>query len=157
VINPDSLLPESDEEAKDRQGRTGVLGNGINVWCRPDPYDPTIGQAQHRSVCLTRPYPACPTCLHATFTLVFKSQPLDPYELLACPRWRDDTERMTGASPEAYVPVERALCYQKPFPFCPSCPSSEVLIDIGADKVSPGWYGRWRRFTRGDEEDDDDS
>jgi hypothetical protein len=63
---------------------------------------------------------------------------------------------MRGYPPEYYMPVERALCSTKPFPFCPSCPSSEVLIDIGANKVSAGWYGRWRRFTTREDEDVDD-
>lgn len=157
TLNPFTLLPESEEETQERQARTGVLGTGASVWCRPVQYDPTVVQVQHRAVCVTRPYSACTTCLHSTFTLVFKAQPLDPYQVLACPRWRDDTERTKGNAPDTYAPIERALCFDRPFPFCPSCPSSDVLEDIGADKVSPGWYGRWRRFTRGDEEEDDDS
>ena len=153
-VNPDTLIEESDWEKRERQRRTGVIGNGQTVWCQPFPWDPSVGQVQHRSVCITRPHPACPTCPHSTFTLIFKAQPQDPYELLACPRWRGgEKDRMDGKPPDSYVPVERALCYQKPFEFCSLCPSSDVVSDIGADKVRPGWYGRWYRFTREEDRD----
>jgi hypothetical protein len=156
-LNPDTLEDESDWERRERQIRTGVMGNGIIVWCRPDLLDSSVEQQQHRSVCLTRPYRACHGCPHSTFTLVFKSQPQDPYELLSCPRWRSgEGDRLKGSAPDTYVPVERALCYQRPYQFCTVCPSSDVLRDIGADKVSPGWYGRWRRFTKDDEFEEED-
>ena len=154
TLNPNTLLEETDEEKKDRQWRTGVIGNGTQVWCQPYPLDPSVGQSQHRAVCLTRPYPACSTCPHSTFTAVFNSTPQDPYDLIACPRWRGgERDRMDGKAPDSYVPVERVLCSQRPFLFCPSCPSSEVLVDIGADKVRAGWYGRWRRFTHEEDRD----
>jgi hypothetical protein len=128
------------------------MGNGTMVWCQPYPWDPTIGQQQHRAACLLRPYPGCSTCPHQSFTLIFRSQPQDPYELLACPRWRNgEKDRLAGQPPDTYVPVERAFCYQRPFPFCSVCPESEQLVDIGADKVRPGWYGRWHRFTTEDD------
>lgn len=146
-LNPETLLEEGDWDKLERQRRTGVLGVGVFVTCHPSLEDRTVQQTQHRAVCLTKPYVACTICPHQSFTLLFRSQPQDPYELLSCPRWRDETARLGGNAPDSYVPVERALCRERPFSFCPSCPSSDVLRDIGADKVRPGWYGRWRRFT----------
>jgi hypothetical protein len=157
-LNPDTLEEEDDYERKLRQRDTGVLGNGISVSCRPDPYDLNIVQIQHRAVCLTRPFHGCTACPHQAFTLVFRSQPYDPYEMIACPRWREVTDRIKGESPHTYVPVERGLCSSRPFDFCPSCPSQDVLVDLGADKVRPGWYGRWQRIMKEmTERDDNDS
>jgi hypothetical protein len=154
-LDPYTLMEEDEEQSKERQRATGVIGNGTMVWCQPNVFDPTIGQVQHRSVCLTRPYASCRTCPHVSFTLVFKSVPEDPYELLACPRWRDgERGRLSKKPPDDYVQVERAFCRSKPFNFCPSCPSSDLLVDIGADKVRPGWYGRWHRFTSEDDDRD---
>lgn len=145
-LSPETLLEESDSEKKERQVRTGVLGTGTIVVCRPDPEDPAVMQTQHRAVCLTKPYRGCAYCPHQSFTLFFRATPPDPYELFACPRWRSEGERLQGKPPESYVAVERATCSQRPFPFCPSCPTQEELVDLGADKVRAGWYGRWRRI-----------
>ena len=145
-LNPDSLTQESDWERLERQRITGVLGNGTHVTCHPDMYDPSILQIQHRAVCALRPLPTCGTCPHNSFTLIFRAQPLDPYERLACPRWGNERTRLSGAAPDTYVIVERALCSTRPFTFCNSCPPKDALEDVGADKVIPGWYGRWRRI-----------
>jgi hypothetical protein len=154
-ISPETLQEEGDWEKRERQSRTGVMGNGLSVWCQPYPWDPGVGQQVHRAICLARPHPGCATCPHQSFTLIFKNQPPDPYQLLACPRWREGEKgRLEGKTPDSYVPVERAICLQRPFQFCSSCPTPEQLVDIGADKVRPGWYGRWHRFTS-DEEDQD--
>lgn len=152
MINPETLAEESDWAMLERQRRTGVLGTGLYVTCLPSLDDREVQQVQHRAVCLTKPYVACSICPHQTFTLIFKAQPYDPYELLACPRWRNEADRLKGDAPASYAPVQRAMCSERPFPFCPSCPTKEVLEDLGADKVRPGWYGRWRRFTSEDED-----
>jgi hypothetical protein len=154
-ISPDTLEEEGEEERRERQGATGVLGNGSSVSCRPDLYDPNIIQIQHRAVCLRRPYEACHSCPHLVFTLVFRAVPYDPYEIVACPRWRSPADRIKGESPASYVPVERVMCSQRPFDFCPSCPTQDVLVDLGADKVRPGWYGRWQRIMKEMSELDD--
>jgi hypothetical protein len=157
-LNPVTLVEEPDWEREERQAATGQLGNGINVSCRPDPYDPNIIQIQHRAVCLRRPYAGCFTCPHQAFTLVFRAQPYDPYEIIACPRWRTPADRIAGESPATYVPVERATCSKRPYDFCPSCPTKEAVEDFDADKVRPGWYGRWHRIMKEMcERDDDDS
>jgi TPP-dependent indolepyruvate ferredoxin oxidoreductase alpha subunit len=146
-LSPETLLEESDWERLERQRDTGVLGSGLHVVCRPDPTDAEVQQVQHRAVCILRPYLACSICPHQSFTLVFRAQPKNPYELVSCPRWKAEQDRIGGAAPDSYIPVERALCSERPFSFCPSCPSEDVLTDLGADKVRAGWYGRWRRFT----------
>lgn len=149
TLNPVTLLEESDWERLERQRSTGVMGNGTHVICHPDIADPSIQQVQHRASCLSRPYPACFTgCPHQTFTLVFKEQQQDPFELLSCPRWSTERDRINGAAPDTYVTVEQALCQRKPYSFCNACPSKETLEEMGADKVRPGWYGRWRRFMK---------
>lgn len=154
-LNPDTLVEEADWEKRERQRQTGVLGTGIAVVCRPDPEDPAIMQTQHRAVCLVRPYRGCAVCPHQTFTLVFKSNPPDPYQLISCPRWRNEGERLHGNPPVSYVPVERALCSERPFAFCSSCPPQDELVDFGADKVRPGWYSRWRRILTSIQEEEE--
>lgn len=155
-LNPDTLLEETDWERKHRQLRTGVLGEGHHVECRPDPIDRSITQAQNRTACLTRPYASCSICPHSVFTLVFKAQPDDPYDVVACPRWRDAAAKQEGESPSSYVPVEVATCRQRPFDFCTSCPTRDQVSDIGADKHRDGWYGRWKRFVSDEMEDEDE-
>jgi hypothetical protein len=154
-ISPETLTEESELEARERQVRTGVLGAGTNVVCRPDPTDPSIMQTQHRAACLHHPFAGCAYCPHQTFTLIFKSVPADPYEILSCPRWGSEADRMNGSPPVSYVPVERALCSQRPFPFCSSCPTKEELDDLGADKGRSGWYGRWHRIMKSLLEEDE--
>lgn len=158
-LNPYTLEEEDEEERKERQRETGEIGDGKLVVCRPNPFDPEVTQVQHRAVCLTTPHIACPTCPHHSFTLVFKANPPNPYQLLSCPRWRSEEERLKGEPPEEYRTVERAFCSERPFVFCNQCPTPEEVEDLGADKVRPGWYGRWRRTLRElsdfDEEDDD--
>lgn len=112
-------------------------------------------QMQSRVICLTRPYQACSVCPHSMFTLIFKSQPDDPYDVVACPRWSDTPMKQNGEAPTSYVPVEVATCRQRPFDFCTSCPSRDQVLDIGADKHLDGWYGRWKRFVSDDQEDDE--
>jgi hypothetical protein len=154
-LSPETLLPESDWDKKHRQMRTGVLGEGRYVECRPNPFDQTVTHTQHRSVCLARPLQACNICPHAAHTLVFKSQPDNSYEVVACPRWNTRTSRSEGNSPDSYVPVEVGTCRQRPFDLCNSCPTIDQVQDIGADKHKTGWYGRWHRFVSVDPEDAD--
>lgn len=127
---------------------TGPLPDATHVSCRPDPLDPSIIETRHRAVCVTKPYPGCITCPHSRFELVFTAQPQDMYEVIQCPRWGNEGHRYRGYPPDYYQPVERAMCLDRPFQFCSICPSQDELVDIGADKVRPGWYGRWRRFTK---------
>jgi hypothetical protein len=156
TISPETLLPETEEERRVRENRTGVLRNGLNVLCFPNPEDPMVFQTQHRAACGHRPYAACPTCPHSTYTLAFKKDTRDEkYSLVSCPRWETEFARSEGQAPTGYVFTEVATCRLKPFTFCMSCPSKEDLQEVGADKTKPGWVGRWKRL-RGPEDDDDD-
>jgi hypothetical protein len=120
---------------------------GLFVSCRPYPEDPGVVEQRERAVCLHRPYPGCPYCPHAVFTLYFPERPRR-YDLVACPRWVSPTERVKDVDPNYYKHVELALCESKPFEFCCSCPSIQKVQSVGADKYAEGWYGRWRRYNK---------
>lgn len=138
------MLEEGDDERRERQRITGVLGNGHTVSCFPNLEDPTVQQQQHRAVCLLRPYAACPFCPHSLFTLVLRSNPEERYETVACPRWSGSIKE----DPIRYDMTELATCEARPFDFCTSCPSKEELYSIyRTDKRREGWYSRWKRFS----------
>lgn len=152
-LSPETLLEEGDLEKKFRQARTGVIGAGLTVACHPSLEDRMVQQQQNRAVCLYRPYPGCQVCPHASFTLFFDATK-NRYDQVACPRWDRPGARQQGESPDGYKVVEIATCESRPFEFCSSCPSMNEVVQFGADKMQAGWYTRWRRLTR--EEDDDE-
>jgi hypothetical protein len=159
AVNPYTLQEETEEERRARQQVTGELGNGLLVLCRPTD-DPAVVQQQHRAVCLTRPYQNCYYCPHSNFTFVFVKK--DPEVLEAqrrtqvlCPRWQD-RGFVSGKSPESYVSTELATCEIQPFEFCRDCPSIDALVQLGIDKSRDGWYSRWRRFTKEEDDEDED-
>lgn len=153
-LSPETLMEETEAEKKARQNRTGVLGTGHFVECRPVPEDPEVVQTQHRAVCLVKPHSACSTCPHSLFSLAFdtnkKSERLG---LVACPRWTGQVGPVIEGAPDHYVSVEEATCETRPFLFCASCPSRVEVQKCGADKTKDGWFGRWKRLQA--EEPDD--
>lgn len=147
-ISPETLEEETFEQRKERERRTGVLGNGLHVLCFPVLGDPGITQVQDRLVCLTTPYQSCRFCQHGRFTLFFDADPVARLQVVQCPRWETAADRLVGKSPLEYVSCEIATCESRRFEYCPSCPSQKELVQIGADKQVPGWYGRWERIQR---------
>jgi hypothetical protein len=154
-INPDTLTEESDEERRERQRRTGVLGNGVTVICTPDLTQPDVTEVQHRAVCLVRPYPSCVSCRHGCFTLSFNANAQAKYEQVKCPAWCSPVDRLKGKSPSDYQSREIATCLEQPYEFCPSCPKREELSKLGIDKNKDGWYSRWQRFKKDAEAHDE--
>lgn len=151
-LSPETLTEESNEERQQRQARTGVLGTGLTVHCTPTG-DPEVFEVKSRVVCLVRPYDHCSRCSHSLFTLSFNADPTARFEQVQCPRWRSISDRLKGEDPDSYVPVEVALCGRKPFEFCASCPLREDLAQLDVDKSKSGWYSRWKRFTKEEEDD----
>lgn len=149
-LNPETLQEESREETTVRQRQTGVLANGHTVMCHPTGEEDVV-EPKHRVVCLVRPYPSCSGCQHSKFTLVFNADSKAHLQQVKCPRWKNDGDRIKGAKPE-YVTTEIATCAERPFGYCPSCPSVEDLSKMYIDKKKDGWYSRYQRFQ---EEDDD--
>lgn len=151
-LSPETLLEEGELERRSRQTRTGVIGTGLTVTCHPSLEDRMVMQQQNRAVCIYRPHPGCQVCPHANFTLFFDAKK-NRYDQVACPRWDRAGARSHGESPDGYKIVEIATCEDRPFDFCNSCPSLSEVAQFGADKAQPGWYTRWRRLTK--EEDDE--
>jgi hypothetical protein len=146
-ISPVTLTEEVEEEKLERQVRTGVISNGLTVVCHPDIEQPDIEQKVNRAICLVRPYSGCKTCVHSTFSLVFRANKDEKYQQVACPRWEDEKARLEGEPPDKYVPTEEATCLAQPFSFCSSCPSRQKLRDAySTDKSMSGWFGRWKRL-----------
>ena len=133
---------------------TGKARDGLTVECRPVLGDPQIIQRQGRVICMTRPYEACTYCPHSAFELLFNTNKERRTEQVACPRWSNPGARMRGESPDGYVSTEVATCEEAPFEFCPSCPSRKNVATMGADKSTPGWYGRWKRLGHVEEDED---
>ena len=146
ALNPDTLEMVTGEELRERQIQTGEVGNGLMVFCRPDPQDPEIIQQVSRAICLTHPYPACPICPHQHFEILFKRLP-DPGNWVLCPRWKSGA---TVNDPDFYTIVLSKDCVSKPFEFCPQCPSQDELIQINTDKTKQGWLTRYRKLSEGD-------
>lgn len=146
------LREESSEERVQRECQTGVLGNGHLVRCHPTG-DPEVSEIRSRVSCLLKPLPACNGCSHSKFKMVFNADPATNLQTVQCPRWRNDATRMSGEKPVEYVETELLTCANKPFSFCGSCPSLERLSQMFVDKKKDGWYSRFRRFSK--EEDDD--
>lgn len=149
AINPETLLEDSREEAIERERRTGSIGNGMKVWCRPYADDPEVVQQRDRVVCLVRPYEACKSCHHRLFTLFFDPERKKKMETpVACPRWEDNGQEK-GLNPSHYSFVTESTCVDvRPFGYCTSCPSAQKLVQIGMDKGTPGWYGRYSRYRK---------
>jgi len=154
TINPETLVEDTEETKRERQQRTGAIGNGLTVLCTPNPEEPDAVEVKHRVVCLTKPYAACGMCQHGSFTLVFNVTPNARYERVLCPKWEGEARRLDGNSPDTYVPTEVATCEAKPFSFCPSCPSRAELQKLDIDKTKDGWYSRWKRFREEELEDE---
>lgn len=148
VLNPDTLKESGADELLERQARTGEIGNGLSVYCCPDPVEnPGVWQMQHRTTCLFRPYVACVSCPHRHFQLVFEEEQLDDWVL--CPRWSKNNVPFGG--PDFYTPVPVSECRDKPHPFCRSCPGREELVQLSTDKKRNGWLERYKKLTREDE------
>lgn len=113
-----------------------------------------VTERKHRATCLVKPYAACGSCAHSKFKLVFNADQNAKLQQVLCPRWKDETARAEGKSPESYVATEVMTCGTKPFPFCGSCPSMERLSQMFIDKKKDGWYSRFKRFVRFQEEAD---
>lgn len=154
-ISPETLVEEGDSERREREGRTGVYRNGLVVLCRPDPSDPEVYRRQHRAACISHPYPTCPSCVHGRFTLFFDGNPTSGFQVVQCPKWGSTSKRVRGDMPTSYEVTELSTCASKPFEFCPSCPSQNELVQIGADKQVAGWYGRWDRIRQEEFENHD--
>lgn len=144
------------EIEKKEEAKVGNAKDGLTVECRPELNDPEIVQRQSRVMCLIKPYPACYSCQHSSFTILFKTDKEERYEQVSCPRWSNAAGRVKGESPDGYVSVEAATCSEMPFEFCPSCPSRKNVATTGADKSVPGWYGRWNRISKQEREGDDE-
>jgi hypothetical protein len=157
MLNPETLLPETKDARSAREAETGVHGIGLHVLCRPFPEDPGIIRTQHRVVCLHRPYATCPSCPHSSFTLFFRGDNREVREsTVKCPRWEQGiSDRYAGRHPDSYVDVPSSRCEDKPFEFCPSCPSQPALVQLGLDKAEDGWYGRWSRLKEEERDDRD--
>lgn len=153
-LSPETLQEEGPEERHQRERQTGVLGNGHNVICHPTG-DPEVYETKNRVQCLLKPFPACGSCAHGKFRMVFNADPNAKLKQVQCPRWRSDAARMVGEQPVDYVKTELATCADKPFPYCVSCPSLENLSKMFIDKQKDGWYARYRRFSKDEEADDD--
>jgi hypothetical protein len=157
-LNPYTLLPETAEEERERQRVTGQIGNGVTVKCYPTG-DPDVTQIQHRAACLIKPYEVCYYCPHSSFTMVFRFRPREEAEaedglLVACPRWNSIVSRLNEKAPDAYVSVETGTCKLQPFDACRECPTDLVKLEsMGIDKTKEGWYSRWVRFNKDDDDE----
>lgn len=136
-------LQEDDARQTERK-----LKDGLTVHCQPDPTDPMIMERQHRAVCLHRPHVGCSTCPHASFVLAFTPNRDERLEVVACPRWDKPGDREQSIAPDKYVATELSTCGKAPFDFCSMCPSRREVEELGADKKSAGWYGRWLRLRK---------
>lgn len=153
-LNPETLAEESVGERTARQCQTGVLGNGHFVDCHPTGEE-DVSEKKHRATCLVRPYPACGSCAHSNFKLVFNADLSAKHQQVRCPRWANDGFRMEGRQPDEYVPTEVMTCAERPFPYCGSCPSMETLSQIFIDKKKDGWCSRLKRVQEFLEEDNE--
>ena len=149
-VNPETLLEDTAEQRAEREVRTGSIGNGLEVWCQPYLDDREIYHKKNRVVCLAQPYQACQTCHHKLFTLYFNSARKEKVAApIACPRWANSASREKGFDPDHYTFVTQGTCTDdKPFTFCSACPKPEQLVQIGLDKSTQGWYGRYQRFRK---------
>jgi len=151
VLDYISLVANVEKSEETSSGKNRL---DMTVECRPVLGDQQIVQRQGRVVCLTKPYVACSYCPHSSFELLFNVNKEQRVEQVACPRWQSGDGRVSGKVPDDYVSVELATCDEMPFEFCPSCPSRKNVETTGADKTSPGWYGRWHRVANEREEED---
>jgi len=134
------------ETEKKNETAVGNVKDGMVVDCRPALDDPQIIQRQSRVVCLVKPYTACYYCSHSSFDLLFNTNRDRRFEQVSCPKWERVEDRLKSNPPIGYVSVESATCAEMPFEFCPSCPTKKNVEITGADKSTPGWYGRWSRI-----------
>lgn len=143
MLNPDTLLPASGEELRERQARTGEVGDGKTVHCRPDLLDQNVVQQVSRATCAATPYAACLQCPHHRFEYIFALPASEDWVL--CPRW----EREAGTGPPSYyVPVWLSECRATPHSFCTQCPGREELAQLSTDKQREGWLERYRKLMR---------
>jgi hypothetical protein len=141
MLNPDTLQPASGEELRERASRTGEIGNGKTVLCRPNLLDPNVVEQVSRAVCVTTPYAACLSCPHHHFEYIFALPESDTWVL--CPRW--NKEAGTGP-PDYYVPVWLSECRATPHSFCMQCPGQDELAQLSTNKQKDGWLERYRKL-----------
>jgi hypothetical protein len=149
TLNPDTLQWVSGEELKERQVRTGEVGNGLTVYCVPNLDEPGVMQQVSRVTCSTRPYSACPYCPHSRFELILKKKQ-DPQGWVMCPRWKNGS---TVGEPNFYTIVTLTECTSRPYSFCPQCPDQQELVLYDTDKQKQGWVSRYRRLLMEKEDD----
>ncbi len=109
---------------------------GLIVLCDGNaPKSGTDVYQQSRAVCLGRPLPGCGTCEHSKFSI--KLRPNAGNELVACPRWKSESERLQRVLPQ-YEMVRREQCLlTRPYEYCAMCPHKEIH---NAPRISAGWW-----------------
>lgn len=107
----------------------------------------------NRNLCFLRKHPQCGACPHNTFSIHLRRGIGD--QVVACPRWNSDAERLRGHPLIGYAAVRRELCLTvQPFPWCSICKNR----DPGEPpREQPGWFEHEPRQLRvGVFEEDDE-
>lgn len=108
---------------------------GLMVLCDGEaPKAGTDVKQQDRTICLAKPYKACGSCEHGTFTIRLKVGIGN--EAVACPRWEDIAARYAHVLPQ-YETVRREQCFDMPYEHCSFCPNKDVRAPA---RTEPGWW-----------------
>ena len=92
----------------------------------------------NRQLCFLRKHPQCGACPHNEFALHLRRG--IGQQVVACPRWNSEADRLHGQAPFGYAAVRRELCLTvQPFPWCPSCKNRDP---VESPREQPGWYER---------------
>lgn len=116
-----------------------MANNGRFVTCNSSPPGVSMGPHQvDRVLCVFEKRTGCDDCVHHSFVIDFQVN--IGSQVVACPRWETDTDRIEGRPAVSYVHIRREPCLRiRPFPWCPGCPNS-MAQEPPRDQV--GWHER---------------
>lgn len=112
----------------------------LTVLC-PDTETPDGGPYQvSRATCLAFSRVGCAICPAKDFSLTLQYR--IPEQIVACPRWELESDRLDGMDPLRYESVSRLVCLsEQPYPECDRCPNAKSWEPPRSD---PGWLERQR-------------
>jgi hypothetical protein len=100
------------------------MGNRRFVHCTCGLDGEKVDQYVERTLCILETRPGCSNCPNSQLEVLFQIRIGD--QVVACPRWKSESDRREQLPALGYAFVPRVLCLtEKPFPFCPSCPNSK--------------------------------
>lgn len=120
--------------------------DGMTVICLGDRDEEGVPleRSVNRIFCLLETKAQCPTCPKSQFKARFQLRVVD--QIVACPKWETEADRLLRRDPLGYVMTSRSVCLsEKPFTHCPDCHNGSPRA---APRTQIGWVEEEERQRR---------